>query len=85
MKGCFTQEVRCGSSLVGRKVQLAPAQPRQQVQRAITCQAVVNVKLPATHLQSTQAALKDIQASKNVNRKLPSAGLSNRLSTTLGS
>ena len=76
MQGCFQhQEVRCcgtsRSSLVGQRLQLAAAAPRQQLKRSVACQVAANVKLPATHTLASQAALQAIKASKTVNRKWP--------------
>jgi hypothetical protein len=48
------------------------AQPtRQNVQRFVTkCAATTSgVKLPATHLQASQAALQQLQSTKGVNRE----------------
>jgi hypothetical protein len=56
-----------GTQLAGSLCPKA-ARPRN-AQRSIECTATTGVKLPATHLQSSQASLQQLQSTKGVNRE----------------
>ena len=58
------------ASFSGRKVAPSPQNARQPRQRGLECAASSSgVKLPATHLQSSQRALQDLQTNKNISRE----------------
>jgi hypothetical protein len=65
-----TQLASVSGSRVAQAVHHRPAFQRATIECAATTSGV---KLPATHLQASQAALAQVQATKAVNRKSPPA------------
>jgi hypothetical protein len=62
------------ASVSGSRVVQAVQLRRNSAQRSIVeCTATSGVKLPATHLQSSQAALQQLQSTKGVNREYNNA------------
>ena len=58
------------ASVSGSRVSQTVHHQRHNAQRTVECAATTSgVKLPATHLQTSQAALQLLQASKGVNRE----------------
>ena len=58
------------ASVSGCRVSQTTHHNRHNIQRTVECAATTSgVKLPATHLQASQAALQQLQATKSVNRE----------------
>jgi hypothetical protein len=65
-----TQLASASGSRVAHTVQYH----RNNIQRSVECIATTSgVKLPATHLQASQAALQQLQSTKGVNREYMNA------------
>lgn len=70
IRGGATQLASVSGSRVAQTVQ----RHRNIVQRNVECAATTSgVKLPATHLQASQAALQQLQSTKGVNREYTTA------------
>ncbi len=63
--------LRNSSSLTGEKLVIRSPSRAPQTQRPVHA-LTAGVKLPATHLQSTQAALAQLNATKNLNSEVSS-------------